>query len=205
MTDETRAVVDRIRRNVKPEAVIAVAPDGSKTPLAIGQLKNRWSRLGALLDNTEWAALECYDHAGALIATIPADDDVEAAAATTSDPMASQLVVWTAHMDRVAMHIRGAGKEVTDSLLVALQTQITRNVELSEQIAALQSQLMEAYAAMRDMMLEKTAAGEQLSPKELAVVGVIDSLGQKFAGLPSGWSMPAQAKPALPGNGGTDG
>jgi len=157
MSEETREIIDRLRRHVKPESVVAIKPDGQRVTLGIGQLKTKWSRLARLLEGMEWAKLECYDGTGALLSTVePGEDDKENEALTVvEDPVAGQVKVWTAFMDQVAGHVRGASKEVQDSLLVALQTQIERNVELSTQIAGLQAQLMESFEYIRQGMLER--------------------------------------------------
>jgi hypothetical protein len=207
VTEETRTVVDRIRRTVKPETVIAVTPDGTKVPLGLGQLKTRWARLANLLDGMEWARLECHDAQGNLTATIPADDDVDAAAALTDDPVASQLTVWSAHTVKMVELARGCSKDVLDALVVALQNQVTRNAELELQNQSLQAQLNDTFQNMRDLMLEHAAdGGGPLSPKENALVGAIDIAGQKFGGMPAGWCFPGVKRPdQLPppaGNGG---
>jgi len=200
MTEETRTIVDRVRRTVKPETVIAVQPDGTRVPLGIGHLKTRWKRLADLLDSMEWAELECYDATGARIATIPADDDVDAAARTTDDPMASQLTVWTAHTDRMVAHVRGSSKDVLDALIVALQNQVTRNAELNAENATLQETLSQVYGQLRELLLQTTDHAP--SPKEDALIGLLDAAGQKYLGLPP---MRANSKPPPnpPGNGGT--
>lgn len=206
MTEETRTVVDRIRRNVKPDSVVAIKPDGTKLPLGLGQLKTRWARLAALLDSMEWTALECYDHTGALLVTINADaDDTDEPVTVVEDPMAGQVKVWTDFMDKVAGHVRGASKETQEAILVALQTQIERNVDLSGQIAALQAQLMESFEYIRGSMLERVESGEALTAKEQAFVGVIDVAGQRFGNLPPGWCLPNAPKKLEPPPAGPNG
>ena len=205
MTEETRTVVGRIRRQIKPESVVAIKPDGQRVTLGLGQLKTKWARLAGLLDGMDWAKLECYDGTGALLSTIEPDgEEEENPISIVEDPVAGQVKVWTEFMDKVAGHVRGASHEVQESLLVALQTQIERNVDLSTQIAGLQAQLMESFEYIRQGMLERVESGEALGPKEQAIIGVIDAAGQRFGGMPAGWTQLPPKKQLPPASTGAD-
>jgi hypothetical protein len=47
-------------------------------------------------------------------------------------------------------------------------------------------------------MLERVESGEALGPKEQAIIGVIDAAGQRFGGMPAGWTQLPPGKKQLP-------